>query len=395
MKKTVVLFLMLLVPYRVIMGDQHNQNRKSNSQNQKPNKLVALVQIRNEAFVIEQALRALAFYIDEIAVLDDASDDNTVAIVESLAQELPIKIIMRNDLSAWQVTSEVENRQKLLDAGRALGGTHFLLVDADEILSANCLQDDYLRKRIFNLVPGMILHMPCVNVWDGVTHYRDDKWCHPFDKYRWLKEIAFCDDGVCNYTKNVGYGGPAQTIHVHRVPLNLKYTENEESKAVVNQYVTVPYLHYAPTFETGKRVVDNNTLKYTLIHYKYANLDSLLVKKNWYMCLEFIAAQQQNFNTPLNAELINGIYDKKEFECLEAKTEDIIVRPIRPEWIAYDFIDYNRFAVLYPKQRDEIFKWFAFYGTDYFEGLHLHWSVLPGVRTQHLRIKTGVKKKYN
>ncbi|MCX5925449.1 MAG: glycosyltransferase family 2 protein [Candidatus Dependentiae bacterium] len=311
-------------------------------------KIVGLVQVRNEALVIEQMLRALAFYTDAIIVLDDASEDTTVSIIESVAQELSIVSILKNTHSAWQITSEVENRQKLLDAGRAVGGTHFMVIDADEILSANCAFNNYLKRRILALAPGMILQMPCVNMWNGITHWRNDEWCNPY-QVRWLKEIAFCDDGVCSYAPNSTYGGPAKIIHVHRVPLNIVYG----------------------TTGFARRIVDNDTLERVLLHFKYANLDAISIKKNWYMCLEFIRAQEKNNNAFSNATCINKVYGQKEFECLIPDDEKIELCPVFSSWFAYKGIDFFCFTLLYSAHQKEIKRWFSSYGVDYFANLNL------------------------
>ena len=57
-------------------------------------KIIGLMQVRNEATIIEQTLRILALYTDSIIVLDDASDDETVDVVKKLAQELNIEKII-------------------------------------------------------------------------------------------------------------------------------------------------------------------------------------------------------------------------------------------------------------------------------------------------------------
>jgi len=307
-----------------------------------PSKVVGLVQVRNEEPIIESCLRCLAYYTDSIVLLDDASDDNTRDVVKRLASELHIEKVITNSRSAWQKTLENDNRQKLLEAGRAVGGTHFILIDADEVFSANCLKNGYLKSKILYLQPGMVLRVPCMNVWDGLTHYRNDRWCNPRQS-RWLKPIAFCDDGICSYTNNTPiYGGPAKVIHGLRVPANL-------SKSV-DVFERIPCV---------------------LIHFKYANLDAITIKKDWYMCLEFIRAQEKLDNPHYNAQIINGIYDKKEFACLVPDANQMVLRAVNSEWFAYPKIDFSCFTIINNQQHHEIMKWFAVYGKDYFRYLNL------------------------
>ncbi len=58
-------------------------------------KIIGLIPLRNEEIMIEQCLRGLCLYTDEIIVLDDASTDNSVAIIESLAKECNVTEIIR------------------------------------------------------------------------------------------------------------------------------------------------------------------------------------------------------------------------------------------------------------------------------------------------------------
>lgn len=60
-------------------------------------KIVGLVAARNEQIMIAQCLQGLATICDAIVVLDDASDDNTRFIVESLAIECKIERIIKKD----------------------------------------------------------------------------------------------------------------------------------------------------------------------------------------------------------------------------------------------------------------------------------------------------------
>jgi glycosyltransferase involved in cell wall biosynthesis len=329
-----------------IQQEALDKKNKVDRENKKP-KIIGLVQIRNEQEIIEQCLRALACYTDAIVVLDDASQDNTVPLIKALAQELHIETVIENQRSAWQHSTENANRQKLLEAGRAAGGTHFILIDADEMFSANCANNNWLRSIIVTLEPGTVFHLPCVNLWDGLEHYRDDQWCNPAQK-RWVKPIAFCDDGVCSYANNISWGGPAKILHAARIPINLTHANTGKLRRV--------------------RTLNPNQF---LLHFKYANLDTIAIKKNWYMCLEFIRAQEKQNNAEVHAYAIKTRYTKKEFECLVPSKDLIILKPVDPSWLDYPFI--HRQALLAPPHLmvTELASWVARYGADYFAGLEL------------------------
>ena len=58
-------------------------------------KIIGLVPLRNEEIMIEQCLRGLSMLVDEIIILDDASTDNSVALIESLAKDCKVTEIIR------------------------------------------------------------------------------------------------------------------------------------------------------------------------------------------------------------------------------------------------------------------------------------------------------------
>jgi glycosyltransferase involved in cell wall biosynthesis len=285
-------------------------------------KIVGLVGIRNEQRFIRQCLKALSLYTDAIVVLDDASDDNTVAIIESLAQECHIEVIIKKEV--WY-RDETGDRNKLLQAGRQLGGTHFILLDADEMFSANCLEQNFLRKFILSLKKGEKLVMPLIDLWRSPYSYRIDK--SPY-AYRIL-DCAFCDDGVCYY--DAGF------IHASHSPNHLTGKE----KWMMNK----------------SRVV---------LHFAFVNWEENQIKYAWYKCLERIRLPEKSI------ESINADYDPGTDE------KGIKLVHIPEKWIAgYDFFDpsiCNDFPLWRAYQ---IVAWFKEYGKEYFNGLHvdtLDWS---------------------
>src|SRR3990172_6909684 len=79
----------------------------------KASKIVGLMQIYNEQAIIAQALKALSLYTDAIVVLDDASDDGTVKVVQSLATSCGVEKILRNEVNSRLAGSEGNNSQQL------------------------------------------------------------------------------------------------------------------------------------------------------------------------------------------------------------------------------------------------------------------------------------------
>ena len=311
---------------------------------QKP-KIIGLMQVRNEAPIIEQALRGLAVYTDEIIVLDDASDDDTPAIVQTLAKELHITEIIQETLSGWTHRTEIENRQKLLDTGRAHGGTHFIELDADEIFTALCAKDNWLRKQILALEKGQILHLPIINLWKSFDFYRSR-----IGEFPDIVDCSaiFCDDGISTLADNkrVSHSG---FIHFGRFPVNR-----------VKQ----------------KPDVYSKNLNYSILHLPFVNWDNTFVKRGWIMCLEVIRLKE-GLSVKFPGRTVRDINDfYKTFH--NYSEEGIELKPTPPEWLDYSFFDkacYTTRLVTWRKQ--QVLNWFKHYGRDYFKDLdiwHINWE---------------------
>ena len=139
------------------------------AQTPKQSKIVGLVPVRNEAHCISTCLRALALYTDAIVVLDDASEDATVAVVESLAQECRVEKILKK--TTWY-RDEPGDRNWLLKTGREIGGTHFVVIDADEMFTANFQKNFLLHSLILRLNPGDRLKLNWIQLWASPNYYK-------------------------------------------------------------------------------------------------------------------------------------------------------------------------------------------------------------------------------
>ena len=284
-------------------------------------KIIGLVPVRNEATIIAQCLKALALHTDAIIVLDDASEDDTVSMVESLAQQCHIaKIICKK---TW-IRDEPGDRNALLKAGREIGGTHFIVIDADEILTANCLSNNILKKRILELKPGDKLCITWIQLWRSVDQYRHDKSCWSNQQ----GDFIFCDSGTAFYSSDF--------IHTSRSPNN-----------------NMP----------GKVYSFDTTYTYGLMHFQFVNWNNLLVKQAWYRCLERIRDPKKSIST------INEIYKDSKNET------GIVLKRSHADWFeGYYFFDKSRYLMGESWQKKQVVQWFAHYGKDFFKGLDI-WDI--------------------
>lgn len=283
-------------------------------------KIVGLLPARNESIFITQCLKALSLHTDAIVYLDDASTDNTVALVEALAKECKVERIIRK--KNWY-RDEPGDRNALLQAGRDIGGTHFIVIDADEMLSANCLENNFLRNKILSLQPGDILGLNWVQLWRTIKSYR-------FDRSVWTwnyKDFIFCDDGKCSYS--------SQFIHTKRTPTNLK----------------------GKTF-----ILEGYT--YGMLHFQFVNWRNLLIKQAWYRCMERIRTPDKSVQD------INKLYAPSKDET------NLGVKDSPSEWFDryMSFFDANIFAKPELWRELQILGWFSHYGKEYFAALDI-WDI--------------------
>jgi FkbM family methyltransferase len=281
-------------------------------------KIVGLVGVRNEEIMIEQFLRALSLYADAIIILDDASTDNTVQIIESLQTDCKVeKIIKKN---SW-FRDEPGDRNALLDEGRKIGGTHFIIIDADEMFTANCLQDNILKNHILELNPGESLALNWLQLWRSVDRYRYDSsvWTNNYNA------MIFCDDGISRYSSDF--------IHTPRIPrtINKKYHRLDDTMG--------------------------------LLHFQFVNWQNLLIKQSWYRCLEHIRDPQKSIFD------INTLYGHSKDES------NIGFKECPKEWFSgYTFFNPSIFNQSEKWRKAQVSEWFKQYGKGFFKDLDI-WDV--------------------
>lgn len=285
----------------------------------KQTKIVGLVPGRNESAIIEQCLRALTLYTDAIVYLDDASTDNTLDIVKDLAQECNIERIITKE--TWY-RDEPGDRNKLLQAGREIGGTHFIALDADELPTANCLDNNRLRRIILALKPGESIMMNLIALWRSVDQYRWDnsKWSNEYIRF------IFCDDGKSSHS--------SEFIHTGRAPSGLNG----------KTYILKPF-------------------PYCILHFQFVNWRNLLVKQAWYRCLEHIRLPNKSIAK------INKIYAPSKDE------HNIQLKPAPSYWFdGYSFFDPTVYDQPEGWREKQIMQWFGQYGKEYFAELDI-WDI--------------------
>lgn len=223
--------------------------------------IVAMMRVRNEAATIKYAIKSIASHVDQIVIFDDHSNDETRdRIEECRAEGLPIELIPAD---AW-VFNEAFIHQELVDRGRQLGGTHFIQVDADEILSDE-ITPKVLRTIMSAMQPGDILALPWLNLASDMSAYYSESLVvglPPSRSLKKFKDVAFADDGFSQFPE-------WQYAHVNVAP-----------------------------FTYTRRFLSLND-NISLYHLEQINLVNFVAKKDWYR----IRAFDQNQKLPADPYL--------------------------------------------------------------------------------------------
>lgn len=194
-------------------------------------KIIGLMPARNEGWCIGYTARNLLTWCDELIVLEHVSHHPALdwLRVGRISESEP----------EW---NEADFRQRLLVKGRELGGTHFAIVDADEILTANLVPK--IRDMAGELAPAECLWLPWLCLWRSLDQYR-------------------CDDSPFGRA---------------RVPVVFRDDPSIEHKRGADGY----QLHSRPPF--GAKVIDRLTAQDGgILHLQHANWTRLVAKQEWYI----------------------------------------------------------------------------------------------------------------
>jgi hypothetical protein len=136
-------------------------------------KLVGLMIVRNEAWCLPATLPVALDWLDALVVLVHASVDQTVPIVAQFAAKNPKRLVWGELADPdW---NETTYRSRALNIGRAMGGTHFVIHDADELLSPSGHNAEEFRQRLGKCPPGHGLRLPWIQCWRSPELYRSDR----------------------------------------------------------------------------------------------------------------------------------------------------------------------------------------------------------------------------
>ncbi len=148
-------------------------------------RLIALMPVRNEGWVLGLSARVALLWCDELVILLHACTDNSAAIAEEIQNEHRGRVhLLVEPEDKWD---EMRHRQELLCGARAFGASHIALVDADEVMTGNITA--FKTEEYMKLDARMVLQFPLYNTRGSHMRYHlNGTWGQ-----RWVT-TAFVDD---------------------------------------------------------------------------------------------------------------------------------------------------------------------------------------------------------
>lgn len=269
-------------------------------------KVVTLVPVKNESWILDFTLKNFELFSDAIIVLDDNSTDNSREICSRYNK---VRVIAAD--STPGVVNMSKRRQSLLDEGRKAGGTHFIFLDADESLSATGIAT--IRTKIEKMNPGDTLHLQWALIFaekNGNLFYNKNE--------TYAKDFIFCD----NKKNNFGNAAlseertPVSSGAVLQIPLEEGYVLHFQQLAYVrNQYKQIWYRcnEYIEGKRSAKRI--NATYEFTK-NLELKNpfpIEDSFTKEN----LSFIKPHLGETEPLLRVRTLFDTYGVKYFESLD------------------------------------------------------------------------------
>jgi hypothetical protein len=163
-------------------------------------KIIALLPFKNEAHNLFAYMKNISKLADLVIGYDDNSSDNSLEIFKDLGG-LPITFDLEDNFSRG---GQYKIRNELLNKGRELGGTHFIILDADEVFNENFINVG--RNFICQLEFGEVLQLLWVSCYPDMNYYAsgNSPWA---PKYH---DFIFCDSKQSYY--------PKSGLHFGRIP---------------------------------------------------------------------------------------------------------------------------------------------------------------------------------
>jgi hypothetical protein len=290
-------------------------------------KLVAIMPVRNEDWVLGLSARALLQWVDELVILDHRSRDCSREIEMELIDENEDGrvCVIYEDNPVWE---EMRHRQRLLEAARERGATHIVTIDADEALTANLVP--HIRGLIESTPDVAVLQLPWLTMRDSITQcHASGLWAEQY------ASTAFKDSTELHWAARDGYD-----FH-HRHPCGRPQ---------------VP--HQPITHKQGG-----------IMHFQYSNRRRLLAKQALYKITEVVRWPGKDSLVEINKRYNYSVYGSSQ----STGTPVFDLRDIPASWWSgYEPLMQHLNLDAEPWQEIECKRMVLEHGRDRFAGLDLY-----------------------
>jgi hypothetical protein len=301
-------------------------------------KIISTIPVKNDAWFIEKSIRSLAVWSDHVFVADESSDDGSHEVYDQLSN-LPNVTIIRNRPKVSFETPDLRNY--LLNVARSFDGNNLIFeFHADEVMSAEILNERNRNMLLERATPGNAFMFPWLTLWGSPTLIRADKsvWA---DNKCWF---GYCDD------RKVKFDGPV--FHGPRAP---------------------------ESFLRNKIYLDN----LAVLHYQFVNKSNELSKQALYQIYE------KNHHPNKSVEHINKIYSIA-FDTKNINLKKIDGCHINP-WINAGIELMDEYTDKTLNYRDkEVLRNFKKNGSDFYKNLNIWYIDWESKRQE--AIKLGVEE---
>ncbi|MDO8575427.1 MAG: glycosyltransferase [bacterium] len=292
-------------------------------------KVVALMPVKNDAWILRTTIPQLKIFVDDILCLDGFSEDNTLEVLKEFNVKVKTQSGKETNYSKW--------RNELLDWGRNEGGTHFVWLDADEAFTSNFLP--IFKDTLEKMKPGEKLAMNWLCLWKDYRVYRNDNsiWSNLY------KDFIFCDDDKSSFGNTL--------LHEGRTP-------NSEIK----EWTKLP-------LEKG-----------SVLHFQFVPFKKFQIKQAFQRCREYVAKTG-------SVRRINNKYS----ETLDK--DDVKLKDIPKEWLSGIIVPKEILTMDDIYYKKSIMNFFKEYGVKYFEPLEIwHLDELKKIFIEKLSREPKIKK---
>lgn len=292
-------------------------------------KIIALLPVKNEAWVLEHTLASLSGFCDVIIVSDQQSSDGSRDICRRFSKV----VLLEPETADMEGRLPQKARWRLLDAARGYDGNNVLWsTDADELTPPSVARD-FFSRHSDGLSPGLAIACRYYHLWESMARFRDDLSIYGPQ----FKVVACVDDRHVDFRRS---GMP---------PLDEPRTPFDSSDAVLKAG-DIPVLHLQWTIRRRNQL-----------------------KQAWYRCVDLICSGRP-------AVRVNEHYARTLPEWYVHTT------PVPSAWLAGLTLP-DAGADREPSWHEaEIRQWFDERGVEFFEGLEI-WH-LPEMRAEFRR-RTG------